>query len=123
MCRLLLKRGQEMKESNIVRKFLVTVTVAALAVPAIAGATPQINDNNRAAVRVSFADLDLSSKAGLRTLYGRLRAASYSVCGSRSLTEAGSLDQFAVNKRCFKKSLSKAVAKFDNETLNEIHAG
>jgi len=112
-----------MKESKIVRKILVTATVAALAVPAIAAATPQINDNNRASVRVSFADLDLSSKAGLRTLYGRLRAASYSVCGSRSLTEAGSLDQLAVNKRCFKKSLSKAVAKFDNESLNEIHAG
>lgn len=112
-----------MKESNIVRKILVTVTVAALAFPAIAGATPQVKDNNRAAVRVSFADLDLSNKAGLRTLYGRLRAASNSVCGSRSLTEAGSLDQLVVNKRCFRKSLSKAVAKFDNENLNEIHAG
>ena len=60
-----------MKESNIVKKILVTVTVAALAVPVIAGATPQIKDNDRAVVRVSFADLDLSSNAGLRTLYGR----------------------------------------------------
>jgi len=112
-----------MKESNIVKKILVTVTVAALAVPAIAGATPQIEDNDRAAVGVSFADLDLSSEAGLQTLYGRLRASSYSVCGTRSLAEAGSLDQLAVNKRCFKKSLSKAVARFDNDKLTEIHAG
>lgn len=114
-----------MKESKVVRTFLLSAAFTALAIPAIAGASPEINDNGRTAVRVSFADLDLSREAGLQTLYGRLRAASYSVCGSgsRSLIEAGSLDQLAVNKRCFHKALSKAVAKIGNDKLNKIHAG
>lgn len=112
-----------MKESNVVRKFIIATAVAALAIPAIAGATPDINAKGHAAVRVSFADLDLSSKSGLQTLYGRLKAASYSVCGTQSLFEAGSIDQLVENRRCFSKALSKAVAKFDNEQLNDIHAG
>lgn len=112
-----------MKESKVVRTFLISAALTALAIPAIASASPEINDNGRTAVRVSYADLNLSREAGLQTLYGRLRAASYSVCGSRSLIEAGSLDQLAVNKRCFNKALSKAVARIGNEKLNEIHAG
>lgn len=112
-----------MKESKVVKRFLLGAVVTVLAIPAIAGATPYINDNNRVAVRVSYADLDLSSDAGLQTLYTRLKAASSAVCGSRSLFEAGSLDQLAQNKRCYRKALSKAVAKFNNARLNEVHAG
>jgi UrcA family protein len=112
-----------MKESNIVRKLIVTTAITVLAIPAIASATPYINDENRAAVKVSYADLDLSSESGLRALYGRLKAASYSICGSQSLIAAGSLRQLIENKRCYKNALSNAVAKFDNAGLSEIHAG
>ena len=112
-----------MKESKLVRTFLMSAALIALAIPAIASASPDINDNGRTAVRVSSADLDLSKVAGAQTLYIRLRAASHSVCGSRSLTEAGSLNQLTVNKRCFESALSKAVARIGNAKLNAIHAG
>ncbi len=112
-----------MKESNVVRSLWIATVVTAMAIPAIASATPNINDRDHAAVRVTYADLDLSNEAGLQTLYGRLKAASYSVCGSRSIIDAGSLRQLAENKRCYKSALSKAVAKFDSAELNQIHAG
>ena len=112
-----------MKESNVVRTFLVTVVVTAMAIPAIAGATPFINEADRAAVRVSYADLNLSNAAGLATLYARLKSASTAVCGSRSLFQAGSLEQLAENKRCYEGALSKAVARIDNDKLSELHAG
>ncbi len=112
-----------MKESNHVRKLLIASAIFVLGTPAIANAVPHFDEAERTAVRVSYADLNLSSEAGLLTLYSRLKAASGSVCGSRSLLEAGSLDQLAKNKSCYRKALSKAVAKFNNPELNEIHAG
>lgn len=112
-----------MKESNVVRTFFVTVVVTTMAIPAIASATPFINEADRAAVRVSYADLDLSNEAGLATLYARLRSASLAVCGSRSFIETGSLEQLAQNKRCYQSALSKAVARIDNDKLSELHAG
>ena len=112
-----------MKESNVVRTFFVTVVVTTMAIPAIAGATPFINEADRTAVRVSFADLDLSNEAGLATLYSRLKSASQAVCGSRSFIETGSLEQLAQNKRCYQSALSKAVARIDSDKLSELHAG
>lgn len=112
-----------MKESNVVKTILVATAVTVMAIPAIAGATPYVNDGDRTAVRVAFTDLDLTTQAGLQVLYGRLKAASSSVCGSRSLTEAGSLKQLAENKRCYQSALSKVVAKLNNAELSEIHEG
>lgn len=65
-----------MKEPNVVRVFVVAAVVAVLAIPAVAGATPSVNNDLRSAVRVSYAGLDLSNKAGLDVFYGRLKAAS-----------------------------------------------
>ena len=112
-----------MKESNSIRTILVTAVVTVMAIPAIAGAKPFINEYDRAAVRVSYADLDLSNEAGLATLYARLKSASLAVCGSRSLIKAGSLEQLAKNKRCYEGALSKAVARIDNDKLSDLHAG
>jgi UrcA family protein len=112
-----------MKESNVVRTILVATAVTVMAIPAIAGATPYINEAGRAAVQVSYADLDLSNKVGLATLYARLKSASEAVCGSRSLRAAGSLEQLRENKRCFESALSKAIARIDNDKLSQLHAG
>ncbi len=112
-----------MKESNQVRKLLIASAVIVLGIPAIAGATPNARDVEDNAVRVSYADLNLSNEAGLMTLYKRLQSASRAVCGPRSLFEAGSLEQLNENKTCYRNALSKAVAKFNNATLDKIHAG
>ncbi len=112
-----------MKESKLGRKLMIASAIFVLVFPAISSAVPHSDESERASVRVSYADLNLSSEAGLLTLYSRLKAASGSVCGSRSLLEAGSLDQLAKNKSCYRNALSKAVAKINNAELNEIHAG
>ncbi len=113
-----------MKESNYVRKLLITSAVLVLGIPAIASATPHNSSVEEATVRISYADLNLSSQAGLIALYKRLQGASSAICGPRrSLTAAGSLQQLIKNKHCYNDLLSKLVAKLDNAKLNEIHAG
>ncbi len=112
-----------MKESNYVRKLLIASAVLVLGFPAIASATPLINDEGKPVVRVSYADLNLSSQVGLVALYKRLQGASSAVCGPRDYRQAGSLEQLSQNKVCYRNALSKAVAKFNNATLDKIHAG
>ncbi len=75
------------------------------------------------AASVSYSDLDLSTDAGLVTLYNRLQGATDAVCGPRSLGEAGSFEQLTFNKQCYRDALTKAVAKFNSTKLDEIHAG
>ena len=112
-----------MKESNYVRKLLIASAVLVLGVPAIASATPLINDEGKPIVRVSYADLNLSSQAGLVALYKRLQGASSAVCGPHSLREAGSLKAANYNRQCYRDVMTKSVAKLNNAKLDEIHAG
>ena len=112
-----------MKEPNYVRKLMIASAVLILGVPAIASATPLINDEGEPFVRVSYADLNLSSRAGLVALYERLQGASKAVCGTQSFTEAGGLNQAKLNRQCYRAALTRSVAKFNNAKLEEIHAG
>ena len=113
-----------MKESVYFRKLLVASAILVMAVPAMAGASSFINDEGELVVRVSYADLNLSTEAGLVALYKRLQGASSAACGpQRSLRVAGSLGRLISNKQCYKDLLSKLVVKVDNAKLDEIHAG
>jgi len=113
-----------MKESNQVRKLLIASAVVVLSIPAIAGAVPHVNDAGQVVARVSYADLNLSTKAGLVTLYKRIKGAADRACGpQRSYRDAGSIQQLRDNKQCYNDVLSKLVAKVNNAKLDEIHAG
>ncbi len=113
-----------MKESNLLRRLLIASAVVVMSIPAIAGATPHVNDAGQTVVSVSYADLNLSSEAGLATLYRRLKGASEAACGpQRSLRAAGGLQQLVNNKTCYSNVLSSLVAKVNNERLSEIHMG
>ncbi len=113
-----------MKESNYVRKLLIASAILVLGIPAIVSATPLTNDEGEPLVRVSYADLNLSSQAGLVSLYKRLQGASGAFCGPRrSVRSAGSLQQLNNNRECYNDLLSKLVAKVDNAKLDEIHEG
>ena len=113
-----------MKESNHVRKLLIASAILVLGIPAMASAATFVNDEGDLVVRVSYADLNMSSQAGLVTLYRRLQNASGGVCGPRhSLQSAGSLRQLSKNRTCYNELLSKFVARIDNAKLSEIHAG
>jgi len=113
-----------MKESNVVRSFLLGAAVALFAIPVVGAATPQVNDSAENVVSVSYADLNVSSEAGLASLYSRLRGASSAACGPQySIRDAGSLRQLNENRACYDEVLSKLVAKFDSDKLDAIHAG
>ena len=114
-----------MKESNYVRKLLIASAILVLGIPTIASATPHINDEGESVVRVSYADLDLSSQAGLVALYERLQGASRAFCPPRRSLRvaAGTLQQRINNRQCYNDLLSKLVAKVDDAKLNKIHAG
>ncbi len=117
-----IERGNTMKESNNVRKLLIASAVLVLGFPAIASATPLINDEGKPIVRVSYADLNLSSQPGLVALYKRLQGVSKAACGPRNYRQAGSLQQSMINRDCYNDLLSRLVARVGNANLTEIHA-
>jgi UrcA family protein len=87
------------------------VGFAAVGLPAQADEPPQIS--------VSYADLNIDSSAGLKTLYWRLQTAAQNVCrreddGRRSPTNF----RF---QACYKSSLAAAVAEIDKPSLTAMH--
>ncbi len=103
--------------------FVAGASALALAVVAfpVAAASPSSIDDAR--VSVSFADLNINSEAGARTLYRRLRQASASVCNRDSLRELGSLAAVAKAEACYTETLDEAVAKIGSEALRKVHSG
>jgi UrcA family protein len=70
------------------------------------------------AVAVSYADLDLASDAGVRTLYGRLRAATQKVCGPRP---GHDLAMQRLWRDCRDDTLGRAVGQLGNAKLAALH--
>jgi UrcA family protein len=102
--------------------FVSLLAAAAIAAPAIgfAAAPSHFKD---AGVKVSYADLDIHSKAGARVLYSRLKRASEEVCGIQSHVINGSLAMTLKARACFQETLEASVEKIDSDALEEIHAG
>jgi UrcA family protein len=69
-------------------------------------------------IKVSYADLDLSTQAGATTLYNRIRSAARTVCGY----DDAPYGHFAF-KRCFKQAVGDAVAKVNSPQLTALHQG
>jgi UrcA family protein len=111
-----------MKESKIVRGVVATVAVIAFSLPAFASADDGDELKGRSE-KVSYADLNIEKEAGVHTLYRRLQLASKRVCGVESLKVTGSIRNVSDSRRCYRNSLDKAVARFDNSKLTAIHEG
>jgi len=79
-------------------------------------------DVEDAAVKVSYADLNINNEAGARVLYSRLQQASREVCGVRTFVEHGSLGAVSEARQCYNNALESAVSKVGSEILSEIHA-
>ncbi len=112
-----------MKEPNRLRTLMVTFCVTVLGLPAIASAGSQDHIGEYTVVRVSYADLDLSSEAGMTVLYRRLQNAAKKVCGPLNYRQAGSLTLLRLNRECYENALDKAVRKVNVAGLAEIHSG
>lgn len=100
-----------------------TMLVAlALLVPlSVNAAAPSRFDDNK--VRVSFADLNIQSKAGAEVLYARMRRASIDACGVDSYRQLGSLKRVSIAKQCYEKTMDKFVSRIDSEELKKLHNG
>ena len=101
--------------------FVSLLAAGAIAAPAIgfAAAPTQFDDTS---VKVSYADLDIHSKAGAKVLYTRLKRASEEVCGIQSHVINGSLAVTLKARTCFHDTLESSVRKIDSDALKEIHA-
>lgn len=107
---------------NYRNTFVSLLAAGAIAAPAFgfAAAPTQFDD---ASVKVSYADLDIHSKAGAAVLYTRLKRASEEVCGIQSHVINGSLTVTLKARACFRETLETSVRKIDSDALQEIHAG
>ena len=100
---------------------LSTLLLLGIALPAAGmAATPsQIDD---AAVKVSYADLNIQSEAGARVLYTRLKKASEEVCGIQTHVIDGSLAATLRARACFRETLEASVENIDSDALTKIHS-
>ena len=99
---------------------LLAVTGIALPATGFAAAPTQFGD---VSVRVSYADLDIESKAGARVLYTRLKRASEEVCGIKPHVINGSLAETLKARICYRDTLEASIEKIDSDALTAIHAG
>lgn len=100
---------------------IITLLTFGLAAPLAAmGATPTHLED--AAVKVSYADLNIENKAGAKILYARLQRASQEVCGIGSHDLVRSLTESRKARACYDEALTAAVKKIDSAALKEIHS-
>ena len=111
-----------MNESKLFKSLAATFVVMILCGPAVVLANTSI-DIEDGKVSVSYADLNLENEQSVRVLYGRLQRASKEVCGSGTLRHGGSVIMKSSGLRCYRKTLSNAVDKIDNEVLSRIYSG
>ena len=110
-----------MKEAKRVTGLLALMSVVALGAASVASAVVLDPGTRDARIQVSYSDLDLTSSAGVVTLYSRLKAASKQACGPTNVQEAGSVQRLQQNKACYADLLSRAVEKVGNDSLSAIH--
>jgi UrcA family protein len=91
--------------------FLSAFGLAVNALPAVAGDTIVTKSQV-----VRYADLNLATDDGARTLYQRIKLAARQVC-------SGSDDRFGYSeyRKCINKAVDEAVAKVDRPTLHVVH--
>ncbi len=100
-----------MKESKLFKSLVATFVVIVLSGPAVVLADTHSNFVEGPKSTVSYADLNLESEEGVRVLYRRLQRALSDVCSPNE------------TRTCYRRTLSNAVDKFDDEDLTRIHAG
>jgi UrcA family protein len=89
-------------------KSLVAFTILAAAGNAVA--QPPTAETHAPTIAVSFADLDIGSPAGLRTLNGRLHGAASRLCIQHARK---SLQTELAERRCMSAAMSSAQAGID----------
>jgi len=92
---------------------LAGVAVVVSAAPAVAQ-----TDDRASAIHVSYADLDINTTAGARTLMTRIDQAADRACGERP--DIRQLKQRSDFERCRKAAVTGAVAAVDSPRLTAM---
>jgi len=100
-------------------KLLPFRAFAVVAALGFLGSAQVLADEPARSIKVSYADLDLSTQAGATTLYNRIRGAARTVCGY----EGPGFTDKAIWRSCFKDAVGNAVAKVNNPRLTALHQG
>jgi UrcA family protein len=120
-CTLLLTAGQAALAESAA-KSAISPSAVVLVSPAIGlKGTPGSFESTR--ITVSYADLNLESDEDVQVLYRLLQRASKEACNGGKLKYRRSVILKSSSLRCYRKSLSNAVSKIDNENLTRFHAG
>ena len=99
---------------------IAAIVATGLVLP-LAGMTATPSHIDDAAVKVSYADLNINNEAGAKVLYARLQRASQEVCGVGSHDILRSLTETKKARACYEKALTAAIQKIDSELLTVIH--
>ena len=97
--------------------FLAPAVLACSLLAAGAMAAPPAEQGR--SVRVSYADLNLSSPAGAAVLYGRIKRAAGLVCGAGS--DPIQMQRHLIWRACVSGAIANAVATVDSPQLTALH--
>ena len=93
------------------RKFIITSALTALSLVALSAPASAETQS----VKVTYADLDLSSQAGMATLEGRIHAAAKKICGKIEVRKVG---DGSAHQRCMDETQASASVEIARVTGN-----
>jgi UrcA family protein len=99
-------------------KFHIALAAIACGIALTTSATADQRNGEPLTKVVSYADLNLNSEAGARTLHGRLRMAATHVC---SPFRGNSLRENMKWRECFDSALARSIADVDQPMLTAYH--
>jgi UrcA family protein len=99
----------------------LTALTAALALGLSAsGQSAAAQNTETVSVKVSYADLNLSTEAGAKVMLQRIRSAAKKICGDGSDDPVAFIYQ---TLPCAKATTDRAVAKFGNPIVTALNSG
>ena len=113
----LIHEETNMTHTNTTSKALASGLVILLSACSV-GVQAARADDSRAQVKVSYADLNLSSTQGAETLYRRIKSAAGEVCYPG---EEMNLSLMAKRRACIQKAISDAVMDVGSPTLIAVY--
>ncbi len=102
--------------------FTSLAAVAALGFAATTHAAPSVDGtSDPLSVKVSYADLNLSTPVGAQSVLNRIHAAAQTACGGE--TDIRLLDRLAAYHSCMQATVDRAVASLANPVVTGLYAG
>ncbi len=106
------------RKSTAVTLIAISLMAAGRALAADPRAPASQSVENKAGIRVRYADLDLSKEEDVSILYKRIRRAARDNCG----TDAASWDgRTSLMKKCLDQTIEDAVNRINKPLLTDLH--